>query len=159
MTRVKRTRRGDYLISLEAGERELLRALPAQLTELLAFGEEKGGADPSLQRLFPPAYTDEPELDLEYQRLMGEDLRQHHLEALAVMEATIDAERLAEDQLLAWLSSINDLRLVLGTRLDVSEDMGDVELDATDPRSGALALYGYLSWLEEHIIEALATAL
>ena len=56
----------------------------------------------------------------------------------------------------AWLTALNDLRLVLGTRLEVSEDslLGDLPED--DPRAPDLALYAYLSWLQEQVIEAMA---
>ena len=150
--RIRRLRSGEFQVRLEPEEREVLRSLPGQLRELLA----DAGGD-SLRRLSPPAYTDEPELEEEYQRLMGEDLRRRRLDALEVMEATVDAERLGEDQLTAWMRSINDMRLVLGTRLGVSEDMG-VDVDPLDPRAPVLALYGYLSWLEEQVVEALSGA-
>jgi hypothetical protein len=149
--RIRRLRSGEFQVRLEPEEREVLRSLPGQLRELLHEGD-----DDSLRRLNPPAYTDEPELEEEYQRLMGDDLRRRRLEALEMMEATVDAERLGEDQLTAWMRSINDMRLVLGTRLGVSEDMA-MEVDPLDPRAPALALYGYLSWLEEQVVEALSS--
>ena len=149
--RIKRTRKGLFQIRLPAEERDLLRSLPGQLKDLL---EEN---DPSLRRLFPPAYLDDPERDAEYQQLMRADLLERHRAALDVMTETIDAEELEEDQLAGWLGALNDLRLVLGTRLDVSEDMWDDELDPNDPRAPALGLYGYLGWLQEQVVEALAS--
>src|SRR5438270_13950356 len=91
--RIRRTRRGRYQIRLPAEERDLLRPLPGQLKELL---EED---DPSLRRLFPPAYLDDPERDAEYQRLMRADLLERHRAALDVMTDTIDADELVEEQL------------------------------------------------------------
>jgi hypothetical protein len=155
-SRIQRTRSGDFRVRLEPEERELLRTLPSQLRELLADSDE---ADPSVRRLFPPAYVGDEEHEDEYRRLMGDDLREHHLQAIAIMEATIDQERLAEGELVAWLSAVNDLRLVLGTRLDVSEDMDYGGVGPDDPRAPGLALYGYLSWLEEQMVEALASSL
>ena len=73
------------------------------------------------------------------------------------MEETIDADRLDEEQVVSWLSALNELRLVLGTNLDVSDDLEPV--GTSDPRAPGLALYGYLSWLEEQVVEALETAL
>src|SRR5437764_12140132 len=98
--RVKRSRNGRYSLKLPDEERDLLRSLPGQLRELL------GTDDPSLHRLFPPAYSDdaEHENEDEYRRLMGDDLEEHHRQALTLMEDTIDAERLDEDQLSAWLA-------------------------------------------------------
>ena len=158
--RIERSRSGDLRLRLPAEERELLRGLPAQLRALLDDEPE----DPSLRRLFPPAYAapgEDPEhgrYEAEYRRLMGDELRTKRVEALAVLEETVDAERLSEEQAGSWLSALNDLRLVLGTTLDVSEDMFEDEIDPADPNAAALALYGYLSWLEEQLVEALAAA-
>jgi len=149
--RVRRTRKGDYQLRLSAEERALLRSLPGELRDIL------DGEDPALGRLFPPAYTSDPVHDAEYQMLMHQELRQRHEQALAVMEQTVESDRVDENQLHAWSTALNDLRLVLGTRLDVTEDMDEV--DPEDPRAPAFALYGYLTWLQGEIIEALAAAL
>ena len=61
---------------------------------------------------------------------------------------------LTEDQLNAWMGAVNDLRLVLGTRLDVTEDMDAVQLD--DPRAPAFAVYQYLTHLLSEIVNALS---
>ena len=152
--RVRRTRRGDFQVRLPAEERDLLRSLPGQLRQLL------GTDDPALERLFPPAYADDAAADEEYRRLMRDDLVQARAGALEVMAATIDADRLTEDELTAWLSAINDLRLVFGTRLDVTEDMyEDPPTEPDDPRTRPFALYSYLGWLEEQVVEALAAGL
>jgi hypothetical protein len=141
---VRRTRSGRYQLHLSAEERDLLRSLPGQLQELL------GTDDPSLRRLFPPAYADDPEHDAEYQRLMRDDLLERHRAALDVMAATVDATELDADQLAGWLSALNDLRLVLGTQLNVTED---------DVGGGGTVLhevYLYLTYLEESVVETLA---
>lgn len=148
--RVRRTRKGEYQLKLPAEERDLLRALPGQLKALLASD------DPTLKRLFPPAYKDDPELEAEYRHYMGDDLLESHSRALDLMEQTIDAERLDEEQVLGWLGALNDLRLVLGTRLDVTEDMYEREMEPDDPRAPAFAVYTYLGWLQEQVVEALA---
>jgi hypothetical protein len=149
---VRRLRSGRFKLALGAEEREVLRSLPGQLTELLA-----DGTDPSLHRLFPPAYheAEHAEQEVEYQRLMHDDLARRHVEALEVMTSTVDADELDEDQLNGWLRGLNELRLVIGTRLDVSEETFDDELDPSHPDAPALALYAYLGWLQEHVVEAL----
>ena len=55
--------------------------------------------------------------------------------SLDVMASTIDDNRLDEEQVLAWLGAINDLRLVLGTRLEVTEELYDTGLPDDDPRA------------------------
>jgi hypothetical protein len=50
------------------------------------------------------------------------------------------------------------MRLVLGTRWDVTEQLDYGELDPDEPRDRELAVYGYLSWLQEQLVEALQTS-
>jgi hypothetical protein len=151
--RIDRRPDGRFRLRLTSEERDLLRSLPAQLRELL------GSDDPSLRRLHPPAYGDDPEREAEYRRMVRDDLLRDRREALDVMESTIDADTLDRDQLGAWLGSINDLRLVLGTRLEVTEDLYEEGVPDDDPRAPAFALYGYLGWLEEQLVDALAREL
>ena len=148
--RIKRNRSGTFNVRLPPEERNILRSLPGQLRELLMTDDD------SLRRLFPPAYVDDPEREAEYRRLMAEDLLERKRATLAIVEETLDAEVLDEEQLTAWMGAVNDLRLVLGTRLDVSEDMDLDELDDDDPLTPVYALYGYLGWLQEQIVAALA---
>ncbi|MDQ6948228.1 MAG: DUF2017 domain-containing protein [Actinomycetota bacterium] len=143
--RVKRVRSGQYQLRLPSEERELLRDLPVQMTQLLGQTD-----DPALKRLFPPAYVDDPEGEAEYRRLVGDDLLAGRKAALATMEATVDATELDEEQITAWLSSLNDLRLVLGTQLDIQED--EEPLDTPIHH-----LYYYLTMLEDEVITALAS--
>ena len=152
--RIERARDGTVRLRLPRNERELLRSLPAQLRELL--GEED---DPSLGRLFPPAYPDDDEADDEYERLTRRELLAGKLRALAVVEETADAERLDDAQLEEWVRALNDLRLVLGTRLGVTEDSYASVPGPGDPRAPELALFGYLTWLQEQGVQALSEAL
>lgn len=148
--RIRRTRRGDFELRLPEGEREILRSLPGQLREALPTD------DPGVGRLFPPAHPDSPEREAEYRGMVRDDLMAGHVEALRVMEETIDARRLSEEQLTAWLHALNDLRLVLGTRLQVTEGTYEEERDPEDPDTPGYALFFYLGWLEEAVVEALA---
>ena len=151
--RIERDRKGGYRLRLPPEERELLRALPGQLRELLRTD------DPSLRRLFPPAYTDDPEADDEFRRLMRDELLEGKLAALRVVEQTAGADRLTAEQLEGWLGALESLRLYLGTQLDVTEQTYEQELDPDDPSAPALALYGYLSWLQEEAVAALSSSL
>jgi hypothetical protein len=149
--RVKRTRRGEFDLRLPEAEREILRALPEQFRDLLET------TDPAVRRLFPPAYEDDPERNAEYEQLVRGDLLAGKLKSLEIMEATIDARRITEDQLLAWLGALNDLRLTLGTRLDVTEELDPERIPDTHPQAQLYALYFYLGWLEEQVVEELAS--
>ena len=152
--RVKRVRGGRFALRITGAERDVLRSLPAQLRQLMT-GQD-AGANPDLRRLFPTAYPDDPDKAAEYDAMVRDDLVAERLAAIDVMERTIDSDRLSEEELLAWLSSINDLRLVLGTRLDVAEDLSELDVTPDDPRAESLALYAYLSILEEDAVAALS---
>jgi Domain of unknown function (DUF2017) len=149
--RIERNRKGEIRLRLPRDERALLRSLPGRLRRLLAETPD----DRSLERLFPPAY-DDAEDEAEYRRLMGDELLEGRRRALRVIEETLDEDRLTKEQAEAWLTALNDLRLVLGTRLDVTEDMLLERLRPDDPNALEISLYAYLSWLQEQLVEALA---
>lgn len=150
---IERREDGTYRLRLGDDERALLAELPAQLRELL------GGDDPSLTRLFPPAYTDDEAGNDEYRRLMRAELRDGKLAALDVLARTASADSLDEEQLTAWLGALESLRLVLGTQLDVTETTFVEDLETDDPQAPLLALYAYLSWLQEQAVDALSGSL
>ncbi len=151
--RIERDRKGGYRLRLPTEERELLRSLPAQLREVLETD------DPSLRRLFPPAYADDPEAEDEFRRLMRDELLEGKLAALRIVEETAGANHLTGEQLEGWLGALESLRLYLGTQLDVTEETYDLVLHPDDPSAPALALYGYLSWLQEQAVAALSVGL
>jgi hypothetical protein len=148
--RIIRAADGSFRLRLTRPERVLLRSLPGQLRELLE------AEDPAVERLFPPAYRDDPEREAEYRRMVHDELAAGRRRALDVMESTVDADRLDDDQMAAWLGALNDLRLVLGTRLEVTEDSVEEDFPPADPRRETLALYHYLGWLESQAVDAVA---
>jgi hypothetical protein len=146
---VRRTRDGRYQLRLDDNERDLIADLAAQLRELLVSEETDG-----LERVFPPGYANDPEREAEYRALVHDELLEKRLAAVDVLELTVTEPSVDEDQLTAWMGAINVLRLVLGTRLDVSEDMDDIQID--DPRAPAFAVYHYLTHLLAEIVTALS---
>jgi hypothetical protein len=145
-------REGGFRLRLSDGERELLRTLPGELRALLDSDRD----DPGLRRLFPPAYERDEEGEDEYRRLMAGELLEGRRAALQLVEETADRDRLTAAELDGWLRALNDLRLVLGTRLDVTEDMYQAELDPKHPEAYELSVYAYLSWLQEQLVAAAA---
>lgn len=140
---------GGFRVRLPAEERDVLAALPAQLREALDEGE------PTLYRLFPPAFAEDDEANAEYAQLVGRGLLDGKLRALAELERTAHAETLTEDELGAWLGGLESLRLALGTQLDITEE-SYVSVDPSDPDAPRLALYHWLSWLQEEVVQALS---
>jgi hypothetical protein len=62
---------------------------------------------------------------------------------------------LTDEQAQAWLFALNDVRLALGTVLDVTEDMPD-ELPPDDPRAPHLGVYHWLTWVQDSLIHAVS---
>lgn len=147
--RIRRAASGEILLRLPERERELLREVAAG-TRLRLAAE---GDDPALRRLFPPAYA-EPERDREYQELMRGQLATGRARALELLESTVDRPSLSAEEADAWLRALNDARLVLGTELDVGEELDWDGIPPDDPRAVEYAVYGYLSWIQEQLIAA-----
>ncbi|MBK0870023.1 MAG: DUF2017 domain-containing protein [Saccharopolyspora sp.] len=55
-----------------------------------------------------------------------------------------------------WLSAINDVRLALGTALDVQEDMPE-EPPEDDLRREHLGVYQWLTWVQDSLVETLTS--
>ena len=148
--RIKRLGPGRYRIAIPGPEQDLLRSLVPQLRDLLATD------DPSLTRLFPTAYPNDPERDAGYHAMVRDELLERRFAALDVVERTIAGGEVDEEALSAWMRALNDLRLVLGTRLDVSEEDDPADLDRDDPNAPAWAIYHYLGALQGMVVDALA---
>jgi Domain of unknown function (DUF2017) len=159
----KRVGNDRVRVRLTQDEVAILRGLPDQLRSVLA----EGGDEPVNQRLFPPAYLDVADIehDTEYHRLMHDDLVKEKLANLDLVTDTLArgstsvrrwTVELTDEEAIAWLGVLNDLRLALGVRLDITEDF-DGDVDDSDPRAPALRLLSYLGWLEEQLLDALQT--
>jgi hypothetical protein len=152
--RVKRLRRGGFQLRLPVQERDVLATLPEMLRSLLSEG---GAGDPAMERLFPRAFLDDEAAAAEFDAVVRDDLLQQRLEAVDTMERTLRSERLSEDELVAWLAAVNDLRLVLGVRLAVTEESSPSDFEGDPEAERAFGLYAYLSYLEEDVVRALSS--
>ena len=143
---------GEIGLKLSRDERVLLAGLAAELRAQL---DGEPGGDPSLRRLFPRAYEDETE-ERAYRELAGDSLLDGRRAALELLAETVDRKSLSAEEADAWPRALNDLRLVLGTRLDVQEDTFASDLRLDDPDAPGLTVYGYLSWVQEQLVAALS---
>jgi hypothetical protein len=136
-TRITSAGDGGVDIRLEPELRELIASLARQLRELIDDPEAQDS--PGLARLFPPASVDDPMEALGFEQLMGEALRAGKRESAAVVIATANNDHLDPEQTLAWMRCLNDVRLVLGTRLEIEEDT-DIEELFRDPMTEQAAI-------------------
>jgi hypothetical protein len=144
---------GGWHITLDAEERNLLVRLMGELRALLTGPDD----NELLLRLFPAAYLDDEEKEAEYQRLMREELVTSRLSAIESVTAVLQAdpgELLDEGQTVAFMQSINAVRLVLGTMLGISDDESADEAESAD--SPEHHLYDFLSWLLEWTVRSLS---
>jgi Domain of unknown function (DUF2017) len=150
--RIRRHRRGHVVVELDEHERQILVDLVDQLRTLLMSGTE-----PSLRRLFPIAYPNDEHHEREYQSLVQGALLEHRLATLDVFEATLPASSITVAELESWMGALNDLRLVLGTLLDVSEDETDFDPEADN--AFGYAIYHFLGGLLEQAVDVLFSTL
>jgi len=154
MSGLLRPRRGGtYEWKLGPNEREVLARVAVDFRALLA--NETPSSDPTLQRVFPPAHPDDPIAELEYERSSGGALLAAKLEQLETFERCITKKVLNEDDVLACMRAANDMRLVLGTRIDVQEESAPSDFVGDPETESTFELYAYLSWLVESMIDAL----
>jgi hypothetical protein len=148
-------RRGHVRIRLEAVESALLGTL---LDDLEGALQSLPGDDPVRQRLFPAAYPDDEEATEEFRLLTEESLRDGKAERIGVTRAELpsgeDDIDLDGEAAQRWLTVLNDLRLAIGTRLDVSEE-DDPAIDPADPDAQLRAIYQWLTALQDALVHAI----
>lgn len=146
---VRRRDDGSYSVEWRAGDRAMIEALSGELVEMVSTD------DPSLARLFPPAYLDDDERADGFAALTRDDLIERRRAATAVLVAGMNADHVDGAQLLTMMRALNDLRLVLGTQLDVSEDTRPSRIDMHRPDAAKWFAYERLSLLLDDLISAL----
>ena len=164
---------GDLLRLLEAGRSDVSPTGDAPptpqddpLAALVGLSDVPVGrpSDPALARLFPDAYRDDEERAAEFRRYTAGDLRATKRESgeavqdlLAPLADGAGSVRLDDQAAHALLGSLNDLRLVLGTRLEVSQDWPEqvAGLDDDDPRLPAFSLYEALTAMQDSLVRVM----
>ncbi|TDD19026.1 DUF2017 domain-containing protein [Nonomuraea diastatica] len=163
---------GGVIAVFEAAEVSLLRSLvsmmlgivsPGQtsddpLERALGIGDTAVPSDPVLARLFPSAYDDEKD-SAEFRRYTEATLRDgKRADAQTVFDTAAPGHaELTAEQAQAWLRSLNDVRLTLGIKLDVTEEVHDeiAMMSEDDPRYPAYVTYDWLTYLQDSLVRAL----
>jgi hypothetical protein len=163
---------GHVVGVLEPTEKVVLVELLSQLTELLTpeqeehldpLAQEVGigtetpePTDPVLKRLLPNAYRFDPEKANEFRRYTERDLRVGKISRANAMEAVLreagDEITLSREQAEVWAMSLADLRVALGAKLGLFDEVRDVSLKGDSPEQ---SVYDWLTWLQGSVIEAL----
>ena len=153
------TRGGEVVARLDRAEADIVGLLLDQLEQLLAADADDVSGDPVMARLLPDGHRGDPELAADYRELTEFSLRSGKTDDLAIVRATLPEGggeiRLDRDQAGAWLRTSNDLRLALGTRLDITEDTEPPD-EIADEQDQQLAVYYWLTSLQGSLVDALA---
>ncbi len=163
---------GKLTLTLDHAENGVLMQLFDQMAELLEIsdgdiatdplaqwlnmsGSTQISDDPALARLFPDGYSDDEHASADFRRFTEQDLRAQKMQVLATVNETLNEwsgkASLTKDQALDWLRALNDLRLVLGTRLEI-QDLDDRDHDSDEP---GMQLYNYLTYLQGTLLDVL----
>jgi hypothetical protein len=136
---------------------------PDDLEEFIGLsGSTELPEDPVLARLFPDAYRDDPDASGEFRRYTEQGLRSGKAAAARTVLATLPPGggrvRLSETEAQAWLRALNDVRLALGVRLEVTDDFDDRvnKIGPEDPRAAYIGVYQWLAFLQETLVRALS---
>jgi hypothetical protein len=174
----KRTGRGAkqrLVASMEAQEIAVLSNLLAEVRQMLSGRGEENPTDelslltgirtgptsrPTdrvLARLLPDFTTEDADLAAGLRSLHEPQLIEAKDAAAAAVLEMLPAGggriELTPEQADIWLAALNDVRLALGTALDVSEDMPD-ELAPDDPRAPHIGVYHWLTFVQDALVQA-----
>ena len=174
----RRTIGGRLVLRSDEVERGLLVDLVSQFEEFVAPDDDPDADplarmvgidpdaerpdDPALARLFPDAYGDDEEAASEFRRFTERSLRDGKLaNARTVLDGLAragDKTTLSDGEAQAWLGTLNDLRLTLGSRLDIQDDSHELfaALPQDDPALGAYWVYDWLTYLQDTLVRALS---
>ncbi|WP_432521321.1 DUF2017 domain-containing protein [Kineococcus sp. SYSU DK006] len=140
-------------------------AAPLEQLEGLGGGDGPVAApeDAVLRRLLPDAYGDDPQASAEFRRFTERGLRERKAEnargmlaALAPVAGQGGRVQLDAEGARTWLAALNDIRLALGTRLGVRDDVDAfAELDEDDPARWAWAVYDFTTHLQETLVRSM----
>jgi hypothetical protein len=118
--------------------------------------------DPAVARLLPDPYPDDPMASGDFRRRRTDEALAYKRDAahrvLAAVPGHGEVLLLDEDAAQDWLTTLNDLRLVFGTRLGITDDdyhaeLGD--LPADDRRQPVMEMYELLTTLVDNLVRAL----
>ena len=143
---------GGFDVAVPSGVRAMLADMMSDLDELLSSDNA------NVRRVFPTAYPDDAEKEAGYQALVRGELIDRHRQSAELIAETVEADHLTEEQMNAWMTACNALRLVFGTALDVSED-DSPSIDPDDPDAAARVAYRVLTEIVDDIVQALSTTL
>lgn len=180
-------RRGATSLTLHDEELRVLAGLAESMVELVGPAEPADAdplallvgidaeaetpVDPAVHRLLPDAYRDDDNAAADFRRFTERSLRQLKadraafcLQLVTDMSGQVDQDHgtatapVSGEDAQALLGALNDMRLVLGSRLGIETDDQDITAgwSPDDPRLPHYDLYQWLTWLQSTLLDTLA---
>ncbi len=145
-------------LHLEEVEVLLMRRLTDELRTLVTGTKSK--KDPVVRRLFPDAY-EEIEDEKAYREMIGDDLTVEKLRAIDAVSDAVEKDgpielTLSDDDFATWVACLTDLRLAIGTRLEVDEERMGTEIDPSDPDAQSLTILHWLGYVQDGLLQSRA---
>lgn len=165
-------REEEISASFSDAERTVLKQLADELLTLLGESDDHEDPlaaavgistndrlpeDPALARLLPDAYQN-PAHAGEFRRYTEHGLREGKRARLEALVTQLDEQiSLTDEEAMQWAMALNDMRLFLGTRLEVTSDSENeiTALGDEDPRKAGFAVFVWLGWLQQSLLEIL----
>lgn len=150
-------RAGELRVQLEDYEADVFRNLTSEMLGLLE--SDLPPKDPVAARLFPEAF-DDAENERSYRDLIGDELLSLKRRNVGMVRQKLGPHGEAEleftgEETDSWLSLLTDMRLAIGTRLGVTEEIMQMEPNPKDPEVTAMSVLHWLGWLQEATLEKL----
>lgn len=145
---------GRVRVLMDDAETGLFRFLAGELRAALSSDDRENAVT---RRLYPSSYEDQDE-EASFREIVGDSLMTEKLEALEKVTNSLGDKSsditISSEDLGIWLASLTDMRLAIGTRLDVDADKMAAEIDPRDEDAQQLAILHWLGWLQEGLISA-----
>ncbi|MGI8592337.1 MAG: DUF2017 domain-containing protein [Nakamurella sp.] len=151
----------DQVRQMLAGRRAESSADPLAKVTGMAMAPSTPPADPAMARLLPDFHASDTELAAGLRMLHEPDLiARKDACAIALLDTlprgggTVHLDSAAAQ---SWVSTLNDVRLALGVRLNITDDDYELPPD-TDPDGAQTAIFATYRWLSA-VQDSLVTAL
>ena len=139
------TRMGDAVaVGLSQIEISVLGDLPELI---VSEGDAEG-------RFAYVAHAEDDSAEARYQDLIGDDLDRLRATDRATFAICLGSKELSLEEAEAFMRVVGEARIVLATRLGVTED--GWEQEAAESRDPGMALLGYLGYLQDALVGALS---
>jgi hypothetical protein len=150
-------RRGDlFLAQFDEFEAGVVAGLASQVAQLL---DDRPEYDPAVQRLLPDAYRDDAAAQAEYRTMTEGDLVSRKIANARLIAAALEPGEwprkveLDEGGAMRWMRSLTDIRLVLASRVRISDD-GETQDDTSETGLALREAYDVLGALQESLVRA-----